>query len=432
MNRSTQVQPPSTDDSKVVQFGLAVLFILVIGFGGWAAFAPLAESAVAVGKVSADLDKKTLQHLEGGVIEAIHVKDGDYVEKGDLLLKLKDVHVRSQLNIYETQYQDALALYSRLVAQRDKKEHVDYPQELTHSDIKKEQNNIFYETKKSLEDERTINQNRITQLHSQIDGLKSVIKAKQSRKDSIYEEILEWTKLYEEQLVDKIKIRELKREHNALEGELAQTQSEIARLMENISEIENQLQLREKEFAKETLGELVQTKSILFDLKSKIIATKDTLLRTNIVAPISGTIVGLNLHTVGGVVSPGKEILQIVPQESQLIVVAQVNTTDIDKVKVGMLADIRFSAFNLQKAHVVEGKVVHISADSFVDEATNMPYYEAKIEVTHNGKMQLVEYGFELVSGMPAEAMIRVSERTVLSYLIKPLTDMISRGFNEE
>lgn len=432
MNNTKQVLPPSTDDSKVIQFGLGVLFVLVVIFGGWSAFAPLAESAVAVGKISADLDKKTLQHLEGGVIEAILVKDGDHVEKGDLLLKLNDVNIRSQLDIYKTQYQDALALYARLQAQRDNKATVDYPQELTNEDIKKEQNNIFYETKKGLEDERSINQNRITQLGSQISGLNSVIAAKQSRKASIAEEIREWTQLYEQRLVDKIKIRELTREHNALEGELAQTQSEIARLTENISEINNQLQLREKEFAKETLKELVHTKSIVFDLKSKIIAAQDMLERTNVVAPISGTIVGLSLHTVGGVVTPGKEILQIVPGDSQLIVVAQVNTADIDKVKVGMLADIRFSAFNLQKAHVVEGEVVHLSADSFIDEVSGMPYYEAKIKVTKHGQTQLGEYGFELVSGMPAEAMIRVSERTVLSYLLKPLTDMVSRGFNEE
>lgn len=432
MNNTTQVQPPSTNDSNIIRFGLGVLFLLIIVFGGWSAFAPLAESAVAVGKISADLDKKTLQHLEGGVIDAILVKDGDHVEKGDLLLKLKDVNIRSQLNIYKVQYQDALALYARLQAQRDKAKNVEYPQELTNEDIKKEQNNIFYETKKGLEDEQNINQNRITQLNSQVDGLNSVIEAKKSRTDSISEEIKEWTELYKQHLVDKIKIRELTREHNALDGELAQTQSEVARLMENINEIKNQLQLREKEFAKETLQELVHTKSILFDLKSKIIAAQDTLERTNVIAPISGTIVGLNLHTVGGVVSPGKEILQIIPKDSELIVVAQVNTTDIDKVKVAMLADIRFSAFNLQQAHVIEGEVIHLSADSFVDEVSGMPYYQAKIRVTKNGEIQLAEYGFELVSGMPAEAMIHVSDRTVLSYLLKPFIDMVSRGFNEE
>ncbi len=432
MSVEQEIKMPSTDDSKVIGFGLAIVFLLFGVFGGWAAFAPLAESSVAIGKISADLDKKTLQHLEGGVIESIHVKDGDEVKKGDLLLKLRDVHIKSQLDIFKTQYDDASALYARLVAQRDNKNSVVYPDELQNESIKKEQNNIFYETKKSIEDEKIISQNRVVQLQNQIEGLNSLMEAKESRLASIKEEILEWEDLYRQKLVDKLKIRELSREQNSIEGDISQTASEIAKLSEAINETKNQQLLREKEFTKETLGELVKAKSMLFDLKSKIVSVEDTLLRTNIVAPIDGTVVGLSLHTVGGVVSPGRDILQIVPQDSKLIVVAQVQTSDVDKVKVGIMADIRFSAFNVKKAHVVEGRVVHVSADSFMDEKSGMPYYEAKIEVTKNGEVQLVDYGFELVSGMPAEVMIKTSERTVLSYLVKPFTDMIARGFNEE
>ena len=402
MSVEQEIKMPSTDDSKVIGFGLAVVFLLFGVFGGWAAFAPLAESSVAIGKISADLDKKTLQHLEGGVIESIHVKDGDEVKKGDLLLKLRDVHIKSQLDIFKTQYDDASALYARLVAQRDNKNSVVYPDELQNESIKKEQNNIFYETKKSIEDEKIISQNRVVQLQNQIEGLNSLMEAKKSRLASIKEEILEWEDLYRQKLVDKLKIRELSREQNSIEGDISQTASEIAKLSEAINETKNQQLLREKEFTKETLGELVKAKSMLFDLKSKIVSVEDTLLRTNIVAPIDGTVVGLSLHTVGGVVSPGRDILQIVPQDSKLIVVAQVQTSDVDKVKVGLMADIRFSAFNVQKAHVVEGRVVHVSADSFMDEKSGMPYYEAKIEVTKNGEVQLVDYGFELVSGMPA------------------------------
>ena len=432
MSAKQEIKMPSTNDTKVIGFGLGVIFTLFAVFGGWAAFAPLAESSVAIGKISADLDKKTLQHLEGGVIESIEVKDGDEVKTGDLLLKLKDIHIKSQLDIYKAQYDDASALYARLQAQRDGKDSVVYPDELQNESIKKEQNNIFYETKKSIEDEKIISQNRVVQLQNQIEGLESLMAAKKSRLKSIKEEILEWEELYKKKLVDKLKIRDLGREQNMIEGDISQTASEIAKLSEAIDETKNQQLLREREFSKETLEQLVKAKSAIFDLKSKISSVEDMLQRTHIIAPIDGTVVGLNLHTVGGVVTPGKDILQIVPQSSKLIVVAQVQTADIDKVKVGLMADIRFSAFNVQKAHVVEGKVIHVSADSFMDEKSGLPYYEAKIEVTKNGETQLVEYGFELVSGMPAEVMIKTSERTVLSYLIKPLTDMVARGFNEE
>ncbi|MEA3354515.1 MAG: HlyD family efflux transporter periplasmic adaptor subunit [Campylobacterota bacterium] len=323
---------PSHDDSAVIKFGLGVIFIVFVLLGGWSYLAPLSASSVAIGQVSADMDKKTIQHLEGGIVEQIFVKDGDKVKKGDLLIKLKDVHIKGQL----------------------------------------------------------------IQIQNQIEGYTSLLESKQKRLESINEEILEWDELYKQQLVDKLRIRELQREFNSIEGDIANTKSEIAKL------------------------------------KEQIIVINDTLSRSKIVSPIDGTVVGLEIHTIGGVLAPGKPILEIVPQNTKLIVVAQVQTTDIDKVKVGLLSDIRFSAFNLNQAHVVEGKVIHVSADSFINETTGMPYYETKVEVTQKGKEQLKEYGFILVSGMPAEVMINIGERTPLSYFIKPFTDMLSRGFNEE
>ena len=432
MNSNERLEAPSHDDAKEIRFGLGVLVLVFVVFGGWAAFAPLSGAAVAIGKVSADLDKKVLQHLEGGVIERIYVKDGDEVKAGDVLLKLSEVQPRAQLDILEAQHQDLMALHARLVAQRDEKQKVAFPSELTDKSIIQEQENIFYQAKNSLRDQRIITQNRIVQLENQIEGLESVIVARKSKLDSIVEEIGEWQKLYEQRLVDKIRIRELIRERDQLEGDLAQTRSEIAKNLEHISELQTQQLLTEKEYRREALEQLVRAKSELADVQSKMIATKDTIRRTSIVAPISGTIVGLSLHTAGGVVTPSTEILQIIPKGAKLIVVAHVQTSDIDKVRVGLFSDIRFSAFNIQKAHVVEGVVTHVSADSFVDEVTGEPYYEAKIAVTPRGEEQLEEYGFELVAGMPAEVMIIIEDRTLLSYLVKPFLDMTGRGFNEE
>lgn len=217
-----------------------------------------------------------------------------------------------------------------------------------------------------------------------------------------------------------------------LQGDVANTRAEIARLNEQIMETKGQLLLRDEEFKKETLNKLVETKTMLNDLKSKILAARDTLNRTEIIAPADGVVVGLSLYTIGGVIPSGQKILDIVPQGSVLIVEAQVPVTDIDKVSAGLECDIRFSAFHLQQTHVIHGKVIHVSADSFVDEATGNSYYEAKVEVTPEGQKQLKEYGFELVAGMPAEVMIKTGTRTTLSYLVKPFTDMLSRGFNEE
>lgn len=329
---NTQIKMPSHDDSAVIKFGLSVLLVVFVFLGGWMNFAKLSASSVAVGKVSADLNKKTIQHLEGGIVESIYVKDGDEVKKGQSLLKMKDSHLKSQ----------------------------------------------------------------ILQLEQQIDGYRSLCDSKEKRLASIKEEIIDWEKLFKEKLIDKLRIRELERESNLIQGDIANTQSEIAKI------------------------------------KEQIIITQDILSRTKIVSPIDGTVVGLNLHTIGGVITPGSKILDIVPHNSKLLVIVQVQTADIDKVHVGLFADIRFSAFNLNQAHVIEGKVVHVSADSFMDEANGTQYYEAKIEVTPHGLTKLKEYNFNLVAGMPAEVMINIGERTPLSYLVKPFTNMLTRGFNEE
>lgn len=427
-----QIKIPSHDDSSIIAFGLGLIFVVFILIGGWMAFAPLASSSVASGKVSADFGKKTIQHLEGGIVEAIYVKDGDSVKKDQVLIKLSDVQIKAQLDILRAQYQDAIALFSRLKAQRDGSANVEFPQELRDENVIKNQKNIFISTNKSIEDETAITNNRIVQLQSQIDGLSSLVKSKQNRLKSISEEILEWEELYKQRLVDKLKIRELQREQNMVEGDLANTKSEIAKLKEQINEVKTQKLLREKEFKNETLQKFVEAETRISDLKSKIIANEDVLSRTTITSPIDGTILGLNLYTVGGVISPGKPLLEVIPQDAKLLVIAKVQTTDIDKVRIGLLADIMFPAFNIQQAHPIEGKVIHVSADAFMDEASKMPYYEAKIEVTKDGMELLREYDFVLVSGMPADVMIKIGDRTALSYLVKPFTDMLDRSFNEE
>ncbi len=422
----------STDDSLVIRFGLGVLITVFVVFGGWMAFAPLASHSVGVGKVSAGYDKKSVQHLEGGIIDTIYVKDGDLVKRGDLLIKLQDVQTKAQLDILNSQYQDTLGLYNRLVAHKDNLAEIVFDEKVVENFVKQEQKNIFHSTKNAMNEEKSILENRILQLGNQIDGNTSLLSSKEQRLTSINEEIREWDELFKLKLVDKIKLRELQREANMLKGDVANTKAEIARLNEQIIETKGQLLLRNEEFRKETLNKLVEAKTMLNDLKSKILAAKDTLDRTQILSPSDGIVVGLSMHTVGGVIPSGQVILDIVPQNNVLLVEAQVPTTDIDRVSAGLECDIRFSAFNLQKTHVIHGKVVHVSADSFIDEATGNPYYKARIEVTPEGEKQLKDYGFNLVAGMPAEVMINTGTRTTLSYFVKPFSDMLSRGFNEE
>ena len=396
------------------------------------AFAPLQSSSVAIGEVSADTEKKVVQHFQGGTISEILVKEGTVVKKGQVLIKLDVLQTKAQLDASKRQYMDSLATFARLVAQRDDTNSIKFPEEVNDLNIIQDQKNIFFTTTRSLKDQKEISQQRVVQLRNQISGLKSLNEVRNNRIKSLNDELKEWEDLYAQKLVDKIKIRDIKREINSLNGEIASNKSNISKLGEQINELRTQQLLDEKEYRNKVLDQIVQVKNNMSDLKSKIDSFEDIISKSDIVAPTSGIVVGLKSHTEGAVIRPGTDILEIVPENSDLIVIARVQVTDIDKVKVGLFADIRFSAFNLKNAHVIEGKIIYVSADRFTDEATGEPYYEAKIKVTKEGINQLDEFGFKLLPGMPAEVMINIGERTPLSYLVKPFTDMISRGFNEE
>jgi len=421
---------PSHNTTPAILFGLTVLFIVFGLLGGWAYYAPLATSSV--GQVSAGSAKKTIQHLDGGIIKAIHVKNGDIVKKGDILIELEDIQIKENLNILNSQYQDMIALYARLKAQRDNKSSIHFPKEATNKNIIKNQKNIFYANKKSMKDEDIITQQRILQTKKQISSLKALINSKKNRLRTIAKDRREQKILFDQQLINKLKIQDLDREANSIEGDIASKIADIARLREQINELKTQELLRKKKFKENLLDKLVQAKSKIEDLKPKIIATKDKLKRTKIVAPAGGTILGLKMHTIGGVIGRGQDILEIVPTDAKLIIIAKVKTTDIDSVHVGLVANMMFPAFNTKKLHVINGKVLTVSADSFVDKASRQPYYEAKVEVTKQGLDELKKHNFTLVAGMPATVMIQTGTRTALDYFIKPFKQMTSRGFNEE
>ncbi len=422
---------PSDNTAPAIIFGLIVV-ITIFGFiGGWMYYAPLASTSVASGQVVAGGAKQTVQHLDGGSVKAIHIKDGDIVKKGDILIELNDIQIKENLNILKSKYQDALAIYARLKAQRDNKSSIHFPKGIKRS-IVQNQINIFNISKKSLRDEDIITKKRILQTKKQIASLKALIDSNQKRLRTIAKQKEEQEILFAQQLVDKLKIQELEREANRIEGDIASKIADIARLKEQINELNTQRLLRKKKFKEDILDKLVKTKSQIEDLKSKIIAAKDKLKRTKIKAPVAGTIVGLKIHTIGGVIRRGENILEIVPKDSKLLIVAKVKTTDIDKVKVGLLAQVMFPAFNMKKIHFIEGRVINVSADSFVDKASHKPYYEAKIEVTKEGLNELKKHNYTLVAGMPATVMIQLGTRTTLEYLLKPFQNILIRGFNEE
>lgn len=432
--------PNIVSDYRIyARFGLLVLFLVFVLFGGWAALAPLNSASVAIGEVMVVSNNRVVEHYEGGIVSEILVEEGDEVSKGQVLLRLSPTQAQSELSIVQSRLYEVLGLEARLKSERMLSDRVEFPQSLLSQrgdpqvdEVIHGQQEVFSARKKALDGELRIYQQRIEALHEQISGLTSVIKTMDARVESYEHEVADWEALYREQFADKIRLQEMQRELARLKGERGSHRSEIARLKVEIAETESQRILKTQQFREEVVSELRQAQSERVDLETRKVALVDRLQRIEITAPVDGRINGLTVFTLGEVVQPGETLMEVVPSSKDYAVRARVATTDIDRVYAGLIADVRFSAFSSQTTHVIEGKVINVSADKFMDKQTGLEYFEAKVVLTPAGIEQMKEDGLFLLPGMPAEVMIKTGERTLLEYLLKPFENMFARSFNED
>lgn len=443
-NKLPVLQPDAlaADSGITVQTSMEVpkrigllLFFLVFGvFGLWSALAPLDGAAQAVGTVNVRSYKKVVQHLEGGIVEEILVEDGDTVNTGDPLLILDDTQPLAQLEIANSQYVALRARESRLIAERDGLDAVTAPSDLQLETpgVQEElsaQRSIFSARKEAREGEKEVLEQRIQQLQSQLSGLRELRQTKQTLAASYNEEIEDISALLSQGFSDKNRLRQLERSRAQVEGEAAELTAQIASAEIQIGETRLQILQLERDFRNEVVNELSDTQTNLKDVRERINALEDIVTRTTVRAPVSGIVNGMQFHTIGGVISPGTQIAEVVPQTDELIVDARVSPIDIDRVEIGQEATIRFSTFG-SSVPTILGTVLSISADSFVDEATGMSYYRARVEVTEEGMEELGDLA--LIPGMPAEVFIATGSRTFLQYLFKPFSNAIARSFNED
>ncbi len=424
-----------TSDTKFRSIGFVIIIVVFGIFGGWAGLAPIDSAAVASGSVTVKGNRKTLQHLEGGIVKEILVRDGDLVQKGDVLVILDNAQTEAELQILQGQMFTVKALEARLLAEREGTEKIDYPPELLVDDPRAKsavstEERQFLVRSQSISSEAKILEQRLGQLEAQVDGLKAIIKSKKNLSKSFSKEIKDNRALLAEGFIDNRRLRDMQRSRETLIGEIAEHQSSIASTHIRVGETKLQILQLNKQFQTEVVAELSEVKAKVFDIKERIVAISDRVSRTNIVSPISGMILGLQAHTVGGVISGGTPILEIVPQGNELIIEAQVSPNDIDRVVLGLIADIRFSVFKSGITPVIQGKVMTLSADSLTDEQTGMPYYLARVEITAQGLEDLGE--LQLLPGMPAEVLINTGSRTLLEYLIQPASDAFARALIED
>lgn len=425
-----------TSDARLRWLGGIVLFLVFVVFGGWAAFAPLDSAALAPGVVTVKNYRKTLQHLEGGIVATINVREGDTVAAGDPLIVLDATQYRAESEVLRGQYITLRALESRLLAERDGRSGVEYPEELTAlEDPRVEaaiagQNEIFKARMSANAGEREVLEQRVEQLESQISGVEAVRESNARLLASYESEMKDLQSLQERGFTGKQRLTEVQRAYASLVGENAEALSKIAANRIRIGETQLQIIQLERYQRSEIVDELEDIQSRLFDVNERLRAVEDKVARTVIRAPVSGVVLGLTVHTVGGVVRPGTALMDIVPEEQQLMVDAEISPVDIDRVRTGGKARIRFSAFKSASTPIAEGRVVNISADRLLDATSGEPYYLAQVEVDPASMARMAE--LRLVPGMPAEVLINTGSRTLLQYLLQPASNVMARSFIED
>ena len=416
------------------RIGLA-LFALVFGFFGfWAGLAPLDGAAFAPGTVTVKSYKKTVQHLEGGIVSDILVQNGDLVESGQPLLLLDATQPRASLEMANSEYIALKTTEARLIAERNGLEAVDYPSSLSRADdrVREEvaaQNEIFKARKTANVGRTDILEQRVEALENQVVGMEALRKAKQILAQSYLDELSDTQTLLEKGFSEKTLLRQAERNYAAASGEAADLIANIAATKVQIGETQLQILQQDSEFQNEVVTQLGQVQTSLKDVNERITALRDVVSRTTVVAPDSGVVNGMQVHTVGGVIGSGAAIAEIVPESDELVLEAGVNPVDIDRVSVGQEARIRFSTFG-SRAPTIFGTVLTISADSMTNEMTGVPFYLARVEVNPEGMSELGDLA--LMPGMPAEVFINTGSRTLLQYLFKPFSNAIARSFNED
>jgi HlyD family type I secretion membrane fusion protein len=429
--------PPKPPLSRFITAGVLIIVLFFGGFGAWAGLAPLASSAVAQGSVRVEGNRKTLQHLEGGIIQELLVKEGDVVQRDQILIRLDRTVAQSRFETVRHQFDLLKASEARLLAEQARSDRLIFPQEL--EDRRDEpriatllggQEQIFATRRQSYKGQNEILQARIDQLRSQIEGQRAQQLSSERQLELIRKEQATVADLVSKGLEREPRLLDLQRRAAALQGARAESQSEIARVQQTVGETELRILALDNEQAEKVAAELKDTQADLARAEEELGATADVLRRRELRAPLAGTVLNLKYFTAGGVIAPGTPIMDIVPNEDRLLIEAQLSPLDIDVVRPGLPAEIRLSAYKQRRMPILDGRLIQISADRLLNERDGAPYYKALIEVDAKELAELD--GVELYPGMPADVMIKIGERTFFEYLTSPIHDSFSRAFHEQ
>lgn len=422
---------------REVKRGLRVLAVGISIAGVWAVLFPLSAAVVAAGTLVVQSSVKKIQHPTGGVVAQILVQDGTHVEQGDLLARLDDTQARAKLQVIAQQLDEVRVRVARLNAERDDSDDLQFPVDLARRGVAPDvgrlltsEKTLFLARNNSRKGQKDLIRNRISQLSEEVIGLEAQIRSKATQINLVTTELQGVQSLYDKQLVPLTRLTSLQRESAHLEGDRAQLLSSIAETKSKISEAELQVMQVDQDLRKEVMNDLRDAQDKEAELTEQKVSAQDQLNRIDIRAPTAGVVNQLSVHTIGGVISPAEVVMEIVPDADDLQIESRLQPSDIDQVRVGQTTHVRLSAFNRGTTPQLNGIVRYVSADLSRDQRTDAAYYKVMIALPAD-EVRRLGNGLQLVSGMPAEVFMQTGSRTVMSYLLKPITDHLQRAFNE-
>ncbi len=418
---------------NVSRLGLIIFAVFVAVFIIWACLAPLESAAIAPGKVVVAGQRRSIQHLEGGIIRKIFVKDGQHVTKNQVLIQLENLPTKTHHTILNQQLYELMAQQVRLSAQIQGKKELVYDKNMHQhvpEFILRNQQAVFSSENIALNGQLAILQHRQSQLNEQIVGSETELVAAQRQLSLITKELHDIAPLAKQHYISRSQVLAFEREKARLQGLVGEKSAHIATLKEKLGEAKLQQITTQAEQNKKWISELRDTEHKLAQQTEKEKAAKDIYSRTTIRAPQAGIVVGLNVHTVGGVIKPGEVLMQLVPSQGALIIEAKINPLDIDVVHKGLVAKVVLTALQSRSMPTLEGTVETVSADVFTDTHSEKSYYKAEIVINKNQLKKL--NNVRLYPGMPTEVMIITSRLTPWQYFTRPIERSFDRAFREQ
>jgi HlyD family secretion protein len=417
--------------------GATVVLILVGGVGGWASTTQLSGALIAPGSIVVDTNIKKVQHPTGGVVGEVRVRDGDRVKAGEIVVRLDETVTRANLSIVSKGLNELSARKARLEAERDGLDAIKFPDNLLARQDDPDvaapmgsERKLFDLRRNARTGQRSQLRERVGQLREEIGGLTSQQTSKGKEIVLIERELVGVRDLFQKNLIQINRLTQLEREATRLDGERGQLIAAVAQSRGKIAELELQILQIDQDLSSEVAKEVREVDGKIGEFVERKVTAEDQLKRIDIRAPQDGTVFQSNVHTVGGVITAGDAIMMVVPNADNLTVEAKVNPQDIDQLQIGQKALLRFTTFNQRTTPEIFGEVTRISADISTDQRSGASYYTIRIGMSAQEVARLGEV--RLVPGMPVETFVQTGERTVISYLVKPLYDQLSRAFREK